>query len=122
MGRRAVAWWCTRGDRGEAAAQVWDWGHVRRCLRGVSRPSARSGGWPGAGIVRNWSDTAMNPTPGLRRLARLEHEFGDPFESSNPLGFDRILEADEAEAMFGLGEQALAEFGLNAEFVPSRLG
>jgi alkylation response protein AidB-like acyl-CoA dehydrogenase len=64
----------------------------------------------------------MNPTPGLKRLARLEYEFGDPFESGNPLGFDRILAADEAEAMFGPGEQALTEFGLNAEFVPSRLG
>jgi alkylation response protein AidB-like acyl-CoA dehydrogenase len=64
----------------------------------------------------------MNPTSGLRRLARLENEFGDPFESGNPLGFDRILAADEAEVMFGPGEQALAEFGLNAEFVPPRLG
>ncbi len=64
----------------------------------------------------------MNPPSGLRRLARLEHEFGDPFEPDNPLGFNRILAADEAETMFGPGEQALAEFGLNAEFVPSWLG
>jgi alkylation response protein AidB-like acyl-CoA dehydrogenase len=64
----------------------------------------------------------VNPTPGPRRLARLEHEFGDPFEPGNPLGFDRILDADEAETMFGPGEQALTEFGLNAEFVPARLG
>jgi alkylation response protein AidB-like acyl-CoA dehydrogenase len=64
----------------------------------------------------------MNATVGPRRLARLEEEFGDPFESGNPLGFDRLLAADEAEAMFGPGEEKLAELGLNAEFVPSWLG
>lgn len=64
----------------------------------------------------------MNLTAGLLRLARLEHEFGDPFESGNPFGFDPILAADEAETMFGPGEEKLAEFGLNEEFVPSWLG
>src|SRR4051794_38856019 len=64
----------------------------------------------------------MNQTPGLQRLARLEHQLSDPFEPGNPLGFDAILAADDAEAMFGPGEQALAEFGLNEEFVPAELG
>jgi alkylation response protein AidB-like acyl-CoA dehydrogenase len=64
----------------------------------------------------------MNTAADLRRLAQLEHAFGDPFESGNPFGFDRVLEADEAEEMFGPGEEKLAEFGLNAEFVPSSLG
>ncbi|MFI7643130.1 acyl-CoA dehydrogenase family protein [Nonomuraea sp. NPDC049400] len=64
----------------------------------------------------------MNLADGPARLARLEHEFGDPFEPGNPLGFAPVLAADEAGTPFGPGEDTLAEFGLNAEFVPSRLG
>jgi alkylation response protein AidB-like acyl-CoA dehydrogenase len=58
----------------------------------------------------------------LDRITRLEHAFGDPFEAGNPLGFEQLLAADETETMFGPGEEKLAEFGLNEEFVPSWLG
>jgi alkylation response protein AidB-like acyl-CoA dehydrogenase len=54
--------------------------------------------------------------------AELEKLFGDPFESTNPVGFAAILEADERAEMFARGEALLDEFGLGAEFVPQALG
>lgn len=52
----------------------------------------------------------------------LERRLGDPWDPANPLGFDRVLTADEREEMFGDGERALDDYGLNAEFVPAELG
>jgi len=56
------------------------------------------------------------------RLHDLEARFGDPFAPDNPLGFVPILDADERGEMFAAGEQALHDYGLNAEFVPAELG
>lgn len=52
----------------------------------------------------------------------LERRLGDPWDPANPFGFDRVLAADEREEMFGDGERALDDYGLNAEFVPAALG
>ncbi|MFB8240436.1 acyl-CoA dehydrogenase family protein [Kitasatospora purpeofusca] len=52
----------------------------------------------------------------------LEQRLGDPLDPANPLGFARILEADEREEPFLPGERALDGYGLNAEFVPAAYG
>jgi hypothetical protein len=64
----------------------------------------------------------MTSTGRIDRQRRLEETFGDPFDPDNPLGFENILAADEAEAMFAAGEQALTQYGLNLEFVPPEYG
>ncbi|WP_328952949.1 acyl-CoA dehydrogenase family protein [Kitasatospora purpeofusca] len=52
----------------------------------------------------------------------LEQRLGDPLDPGNPLGFARILEADERDESFLPGERALDAYGLNAEFVPAAYG
>ncbi|GAA0975104.1 acyl-CoA dehydrogenase family protein [Nocardiopsis tropica] len=64
----------------------------------------------------------MNPRPRGGGADALERRLGDPTDPDNPLGFGPVLEADEAEEMFPAGERALADFGLNAEFVPAEYG
>ncbi|WP_327745260.1 acyl-CoA dehydrogenase [Streptomyces europaeiscabiei] len=56
------------------------------------------------------------------RIGELETGFADPFAPDNPLGFRRILEADEQAEPFKDGEAFLDDYGLNAEFVPAELG
>jgi alkylation response protein AidB-like acyl-CoA dehydrogenase len=62
--------------------------------------------------------TGLSP----KRADELESLFGDPAEPGNPVGFAAILEADERAEMLTAGEDLLAEFGLNAEFVPPESG
>ncbi|MFI9076357.1 acyl-CoA dehydrogenase [Streptomyces sioyaensis] len=57
-----------------------------------------------------------------RRAAQLEALFGDPFHASNALGFRRILEADERGDLLAEGEDLLARWACNEEFVPQALG
>ncbi|MGP8298320.1 acyl-CoA dehydrogenase [Streptomyces inhibens] len=52
----------------------------------------------------------------------LETLLGDPLDPDNPLGFSRILDADERAESFLSGERALDAYGLNAEFVPAAYG
>ncbi|MEV4757001.1 acyl-CoA dehydrogenase [Micromonospora sp. NPDC049559] len=52
----------------------------------------------------------------------LEAVLGDPRDGANPVGAARILRADERGELLAAGEEALASWGLNAEFVPARLG
>lgn len=54
--------------------------------------------------------------------ADLEQALGDPFDAANPLGYARILDADEREALSPDAEAVLERWGMNAEFVPARLG
>ncbi|MFC8130166.1 acyl-CoA dehydrogenase family protein [Streptomyces sp. NPDC057302] len=56
------------------------------------------------------------------RIARLEHRLGDLDDPGNPLGVEQLLAADAAGRPLAAAERALDEFGLNAEFVPARLG
>ncbi|SHN17950.1 acyl-CoA dehydrogenase [Actinacidiphila paucisporea] len=56
------------------------------------------------------------------RVAELNAAFGDPGDPVNPVGHDRLLEADEAGELSAAGEKLLDAFGLNAEFVPTALG
>ncbi|PKW16724.1 acyl-CoA dehydrogenase family protein [Saccharopolyspora spinosa] len=58
----------------------------------------------------------------LARAAALERRFGDPFDTTNPLGFKEILVCDERGDTFAAGEEALTRFGMNAELVPSAFG
>nr|WP_280719345.1 hypothetical protein [Kitasatospora sp. MAP5-34] len=57
-----------------------------------------------------------------RRVAELEHLFGDPADPANPLGSARFLAADTRREPLAAAEQLLDRFGLNAEFVPRALG
>ncbi|NUK52894.1 acyl-CoA dehydrogenase [Streptomyces lunaelactis] len=57
-----------------------------------------------------------------QRVAELERRFGDPGDPDNPLGLDALLAADERGELLAEAEQVLAEFRLNAEFVPIELG
>ncbi|MDQ1044995.1 acyl-CoA dehydrogenase [Streptomyces sp. V4I2] len=66
--------------------------------------------------------TALATTAGPARLHALESALGDPFADDNPLGLRAVLEADERGEMFEAGEQALHEYGLGAEFVPTAFG
>nr|WP_034093839.1 acyl-CoA dehydrogenase [Streptacidiphilus albus] len=52
------------------------------------------------------------------RVAEIEAVLGDPGDPVNPVGYARLLEADEAGELLAAGEKALDELGLNAEFVP----
>ncbi|MFG2503291.1 acyl-CoA dehydrogenase family protein [Streptomyces sp. NPDC048441] len=56
------------------------------------------------------------------RIARLEHRLGDLDDPGNPLGAEQLLAADAAGRPLAPAERVLDEFGLNAEFVPGRLG
>ncbi|WUH90924.1 acyl-CoA dehydrogenase [Streptomyces sp. NBC_00433] len=56
------------------------------------------------------------------RVAELNAAFGDPGDPVNPVGNDRLLEADEAGELSAAGEKLLDAYGLNAEFVPAALG
>ncbi|MEV6163992.1 acyl-CoA dehydrogenase [Streptomyces sp. NPDC052052] len=71
-------------------------------------------------------DRALRPDPGpdpvLDRIARLETLLGDPDDPANPLGLAAVLDADERGELLAAGEEALAAFGLGAEFVPVALG
>ncbi|MER6901615.1 acyl-CoA dehydrogenase, partial [Amycolatopsis sp. NPDC000740] len=53
---------------------------------------------------------------------RVQAVLGDPYDSSNPLAHEHILAADEQGEVIAAGERALAAHGVNAEFVPERLG
>ncbi|MFD9223066.1 acyl-CoA dehydrogenase [Streptomyces sp. NPDC060064] len=57
-----------------------------------------------------------------QRVAHLERCLGDPGDPGNPLGLAALLAADERGELLAEAEQALAEFRLNAEFVPTELG
>ncbi|MEV6398584.1 acyl-CoA dehydrogenase [Streptomyces sp. NPDC051907] len=57
-----------------------------------------------------------------QRVADLERRFGDPNDAANPLGLGALLAADERGELLAEAEAALADFGLNAEFVPTELG
>ncbi|WP_051970962.1 acyl-CoA dehydrogenase family protein [Kitasatospora azatica] len=56
------------------------------------------------------------------RVAELERAFGDPTDATNPVGFARLLEADEAGELPESGEKLLDDLVFNAEFVPAHLG
>jgi alkylation response protein AidB-like acyl-CoA dehydrogenase len=56
------------------------------------------------------------------RVAELESRLGDAGDPENPFGNAAVLAADERRELIGEAEQMLTEFGLNAEFVPTRLG
>lgn len=47
---------------------------------------------------------------------------GDPWDDTNPVGYAAVLAADERGQLPVEGEQLLASFGLNAEFVPREYG
>ncbi|GAB7045400.1 acyl-CoA dehydrogenase family protein [Catenuloplanes indicus] len=55
-------------------------------------------------------------------LSDLETRLGDPDDAANPLGTAAVLAADERGELLADGETALADFGMNAEFVPAELG
>ena len=57
-----------------------------------------------------------------RSVENLEEQFGDPWDNSNPVGFNSILNADEQNEMLIAGEKMLDKFNLNAEFVPVEYG
>ncbi|SMF98395.1 acyl-CoA dehydrogenase [Burkholderia singularis] len=52
----------------------------------------------------------------------IERMLGDPFDATNPLGYARVLEADERGTLCEQAEAVLERWGMNAEFVPRRLG
>ncbi len=56
------------------------------------------------------------------RVDRLERSLGDPFDPANPLGFAAVISADERREPVSGAAPPLAEFGLNAELVPTELG
>lgn len=55
-------------------------------------------------------------------LEDLELRLGDPLDPANPLGQQEVLAADERGELLAAGERMLADYGLNAEFVPTELG
>ncbi|MEU5037398.1 acyl-CoA dehydrogenase family protein [Streptomyces rubiginosohelvolus] len=66
--------------------------------------------------------TAPAPATGRPPTAGLEAVLGDPHDPANPLGLHAVLAADERAELLPEGERALDAWGLNAEFVPARLG
>jgi alkylation response protein AidB-like acyl-CoA dehydrogenase len=56
------------------------------------------------------------------RAEDLDRLLGDPADEANPVGYARLLESDETGEPSEAGEKLLDSFGLNAEFVPTRLG
>lgn len=57
-----------------------------------------------------------------RRVDSLESLLGDPADPRNPVGYDALLRADQAAVLSRDAEGMLDDFGMNAEFVPRRLG
>jgi len=55
-------------------------------------------------------------------MSLLDELLGDPFDDSNPLSMERIMQADENREFPSQGEEVLDRWGLNAEFVPRQLG
>ncbi|WP_424187561.1 acyl-CoA dehydrogenase [Actinokineospora sp. G85] len=55
-------------------------------------------------------------------MTTLEEAFGDPYDDGNPFGHRAVLAADERAAVAEGAESVLDSYGLNAEFVPERLG
>ncbi|WP_053848197.1 acyl-CoA dehydrogenase family protein [Streptomyces sp. NRRL B-24085] len=66
--------------------------------------------------------TGTATDPALERIAALEALLGDPDDPANPLGLSAVLAADERGELLAAGEEALAAFGLGAEFVPVEFG
>lgn len=64
---------------------------------------------------------AASPAP-ADRAAALEALLGDPGDRGNPTGNAALLAADARAEMSAPGERLLRDFGLDAEFVPRRLG
>ncbi|MFC9297962.1 acyl-CoA dehydrogenase family protein [Streptomyces sp. NPDC057011] len=62
------------------------------------------------------------PAPAADRIRELDLLLGDADDPANPLGAAAVLAADERGELLAAGEEALAAFGLNAEFVPRALG
>ena len=56
------------------------------------------------------------------RADRLERSLGDPFDPLSPVGFAAVIAADERREPVSGAAPLLAEFGLNAELVPTELG
>ncbi|WP_406217944.1 acyl-CoA dehydrogenase family protein [Streptomyces canus] len=77
-----------------------------------------------AGGPKGPSDGEAGPStdPALDRVAALEALLGDPDDAANPLGLRAVLDADERGELLAAGEEALAGFGLGAEFVPVEFG
>jgi len=79
---------------------------------------------------RATTDLSARPNPDARqqestaraRVDEIERGFGDPYDPDNPVGFERLLEADEAAELSAEGEAVLDAAGLNADFVPVELG
>nr|WP_063771899.1 acyl-CoA dehydrogenase family protein [Kitasatospora mediocidica] len=57
-----------------------------------------------------------------RRAAELEAALGDPWDPANPHGHRAVLAADDRAELPGESVRLLHRLGLNAEFVPERLG
>ncbi|WP_457031947.1 acyl-CoA dehydrogenase family protein [Kitasatospora sp. P5_F3] len=60
--------------------------------------------------------------PAEARIAALEELLGDPTDPANPSGYGALLAADRTAVPFAAGEELLDRAGLNAEYVPVRLG
>jgi hypothetical protein len=60
--------------------------------------------------------------PAAERVDRLERSLGDPFDPRGPVGFAAVAAADERREPVSAAAPLLAEFGLNAELVPTELG
>ncbi|GAA2139639.1 acyl-CoA dehydrogenase [Kitasatospora kazusensis] len=78
-------------------------------------------------MLNQAADRVVGPDIGaearaVARVAEIERVLGDPREATNPVGFARLLEADEAGEMSAEGEKLLDGLGFNAEFVPAALG
>ncbi|WP_441250994.1 acyl-CoA dehydrogenase family protein [Kitasatospora sp. McL0602] len=78
-------------------------------------------------MLNQAADRVVGPDIGAEalaaaRVAAIERAFGDPGEATNPVGFARLLEADEAGEISAEGEKILDDLGFNAEFVPAALG
>lgn len=58
----------------------------------------------------------------MTEVSTVDYLLGDPHDADNPLGFAAVLDADERGELLAAGERMLAEYGLNAEFVPRSLG
>ncbi|MEU7635852.1 acyl-CoA dehydrogenase family protein [Streptomyces sp. NPDC039016] len=56
------------------------------------------------------------------RIASLEKRFGSRTDLANPLRDTALLDADERAELLPAAERMLAEYRLNAEFVPTALG
>ena len=78
-----------------------------------------------------WVDVRTEAVPGpatdrwsrvRARIAAVEEGFGDPWDRSNPVGHTALLAADEEGELSRAGVELYDRLGLNAEFVPTRLG